>query len=131
MSVYSKQKNRASKTKRDGNGKRKIKARGNRRSEKGRYFTATKSAKKNVLSTIRHKGGKRTKVLKSAGFVNLLTKSGYTKAEIKNVLESKDNRNFARLNIITKGTVIDTDKGKAIVLNRPSRDGCINAKLLE
>ncbi len=131
MSVYSKQKNNSSKTKKSGNGKRKIKFSGNRRRDRGRYFTATKSSDKNVTSTIRHKGGAHTKVLKSAGSVNLLTGKTYVKAAIKNVLESKDNRNFARLNIITKGTVLETDKGKAVVINRPSRDGCINAKLLE
>jgi small subunit ribosomal protein S8e len=131
MSVYSKQRNRSSKTKKSGNGKRKIKFRGNRRSERGRHFTATKSSDKNITATIRHKGGSRTKVLKSAGFVNLLSGKTYVKAAIKNVLESKDNRNFARLNIITKGTVLDTDKGKAVVTNRPSREGCINARLIE
>ena len=47
------------------------------------------------------------------------------------MLESKDNRNFARQNIITKGTIINTDMGKAVVTNRPGRDGAVTAKLVE
>jgi len=47
------------------------------------------------------------------------------------VLESKDNRNFARLNIITKGSVIETEAGKAVVINRPGREGSINARLIK
>ena len=67
---------------------------------------------------------------KRAGFVNLLTKEGYKKIAIKGVVESKANRNFARQNILTKGTVINTEMGKAIITNKPGRDGCINAKLV-
>ena len=69
-------------------------------------------------------------MLKKAGFANLLTKDGYKKAQIKGVLESPDNRNFARQNIITKGTVISTEFGNAVVLNSPGRDGAVNAKLI-
>ena len=68
--------------------------------------------------------------LKRAGFANLLTKDGYKKAKITGVLESHDNRNFARQNIITKGTIINTEMGKAVVLNRPGREGAINARLV-
>ena len=62
--------------------------------------------------------------------MNVLTKEGYKKLEIKGVLESKDNRNFARQNIITKGTIINTDIGKAVVVNRPGREGTVIAKLI-
>ncbi len=131
MSIYTKQKQGPSRTKKTGNGKRRIKFEGKRRYNAGNYFTATKASEKNATTEIRHKGGKRTRTLKRAGFANLLTDDGYQKATIINVTESKDNRNFARLNIITKGTIIDTDKGKAVVLNRPARDGTVNAKLLK
>ncbi len=62
-----------------------------------------------------------------AGYANLLSGKAYKKVKIKAILESKDNRNFARLNIITKGTVIDTEDGKAVVTNRPGKEGFINA----
>jgi small subunit ribosomal protein S8e len=97
----------------------------------GSYVTATKSADKNVTKRIRHREGSSSRILHRAGVANLLTDKGYVKATIKNVVESKDNRNFARLNIITKGTIIETDKGKAVVINRPARSGAINARLLK
>ncbi len=78
----------------------------------------------------RMRGGSYKMVLKQAGFVNLLTKEGYKKVKIKGVLESRNNRNFARQNIITKGTVINTELGRAQVTNRPGREGGVNAILL-
>jgi small subunit ribosomal protein S8e len=135
MSQFGIQRHSRSKTKREGNGKRKIKFRDKKRYEIGNYFTATKLAdakkEKDATSDVRRRGGKVTVKLKSAAFANLLTKSGYKKVRIKGVLESKDNRNFARQNLITKGTVINTDLGKAVVTNRPGREGSVNAKLLE
>jgi small subunit ribosomal protein S8e len=61
----------------------------------------------------------------------LLVDGSYKKVKIKGVIESRDNRNFARLSIITKGTVIDTELGKAIVTNRPGKEGFINAELVK
>jgi small subunit ribosomal protein S8e len=84
----------------------------------------------NVVAGRRRRGGILGMKLKKAGAANLLTKDGYRKVKITGVLESPDNRNFARQNIITKGTIINTDAGKAVVLNRPGREGAINARLI-
>ena len=54
----------------------------------------------------------------------------YSKVKIKSVVESPSNRHYVRRNIITKGTVIDTEKGKAKVTSRPGQDGTINAVLI-
>ncbi len=117
-------------TKRSGNGTKKLKFRDKKRREVGNYFSATKMSSENVVSRVRRRGAGVGTKLKRAGLVNLLTKDGYKKAKIIGVLESKDNRNFARQNIITKGTILNTDLGKAVVLNRPGREGAINAKLV-
>ncbi len=132
MSQFGIQRHGQSKTKSSGNGKRKIKFKDKRRSEIGNYFSATKmSAETDTTKEVRRRGGSVTTVLKSAAFANVLTKSGYKKAKIKGVTESQDNRNFARQNIITKGTIINTDLGKAKVTNRPGREGTVNARLME
>lgn len=124
-----------SKTKKFGNGKRKLKFRDKRRAELGNYFSATKLAaakqETNVAKPTRRRGGAETSTLKQAAFANLQTKQGFKKVRIKGVMESRDNRNFARQNIITRGTVINTDLGKAVVTNRPGREGSVNAKLIE
>ena len=49
---------------------------------------------------------------------------------LKTVLENPANRHYVRRNIITKGTIVDTEKGKAIITSKPGQEGCINAKLL-
>ena len=53
------------------------------------------------------------------------------KAEIKNVVETPQNKFFARENRLLKGSIIDTTLGKARITNRPSQEGCINAVLVE
>jgi small subunit ribosomal protein S8e len=116
-------------TKNSGNGRRRLKFRDRRRSEVGNYFSATKLSDSNIVSPVRRRGGVLGIKLKKALFANLLTKEGYKKAKITGVLESPDNRNFARQSIITKGSVISTELGKAVVVNRPGREGAINARL--
>ena len=135
MSQFGSQFHGKSHRKLKGNGKIRLKNRDKKRHEMGGYFVATKLSTgadaKNVTKVARTRGGTRKSKLKNAAFANILTKSGYKKARITGVAESRDNRNFARLNIITKGTLIDTDAGRAMVINRPGRDGCVNARLLE
>ncbi len=110
-----------------GNGKNRLKNRDKRRSEMGGYFSATKLAEENKIKKSRGRGGNLNDRMQYAGYANLLSGKTYKKVKIKSIMESKDNRNFARLNIITKGTVIETDEGKAVVTNRPGKEGFINA----
>lgn len=119
-----------SNTKMSGNGRKNIRARDKKRSEVGNYFSATKLSESNVNLNVRRRGGNKGVRLKKAAIANILTKEGYKKAKITGVLESKDNRNFARQNIITKGALITTELGNAIVINRPGREGSVNAKLV-
>ncbi len=110
-----------------GNGKIRLKNRDKKRHEMGGYFTSTKLAEKNVVKRVRSRGGNNKDKLQYAAFANLLSGKSYKKVKIRTIMESKDNRNFARLNIITKGTIIDTEDGKAMVTNRPGKEGFINA----
>ncbi len=75
------------------------------------------------------RGGNSKKVILSIDVVNLYdpVKKKHQKAKFDRVLESGANRNYVRRNIITKGTVIMTDKGEAIVMSRPGQDGVVNA----
>lgn len=52
------------------------------------------------------------------------------KSVIKTILENPANRHFVRRNIMTKGTIIDTELGKAKITSRPGQDGLINATLI-
>jgi small subunit ribosomal protein S8e len=131
MSQFGVQYHGPSKRKLAGNGKLKIKSRDKKRHEVGGYFAATRLGENNVIKKVRTRGGKEKDKLKNAGYANLLVDGKYQKVKIKGVVESKDNRNFARLNILTKGTIIETELGKAIVINRPGKEGFVNAKLVK
>ncbi len=50
--------------------------------------------------------------------------------DIVRFVENPASADFQRRNIITKGAVIETKKGKAKITNRPSQDGMINAVLI-
>lgn len=54
-----------------------------------------------------------------------------TKVKIIRVLSNPANPELARRGIITKGTIIETEIGKAIVTSRPGQDGVVNAVLIE
>ncbi|MDD1752395.1 MAG: 30S ribosomal protein S8e, partial [Methanotrichaceae archaeon] len=50
--------------------------------------------------------------------------------KIETVIDNKANLHFRRRSIITKGAIIKTDLGEAMVTNRPGQHGVINAVLL-
>ena len=130
MSQFGSQYHGASDRKLSGNGKLRLKNKDKKKHEVGGYFIATRLGNENVVKKVRTRGGGERAKLKRTAFANILVNGSYKKVKIKGVVESKDNRNFARLNIITKGTVIDTELGKALVRHRPGREGCVNAKLM-
>lgn len=81
----------------------------------------------NKRKSLRTRGGSKKTVMLNGKFVNVSGK----KIEIKNVLETPSNRFLARQNILTKGTIVQTDQGKVKILNRPSQEGIINGVLVE
>ncbi len=98
----------------------------------GRYPAETQIGPR-VLKPIRTRGGNvkyRTLVDEHANVIDQSTGISQ-KVKILNVLENKANREYARRRIITKGCVIDTEIGKAIVTSRPGQHGNINCVLLE
>ena len=82
---------------------------------------------------MRVRSGKEKIVLLSTDTANILdTKTKKSmKAKITNVLETPSNRFLARQNVLMKGAIIETDKGKARITNRPSQEGSVQAILVE
>ena len=80
------------------------------------------------IKRVRILGGGRKNKLLNVGFVNAYDKKTkkYEKVKIKSVLENPANRHFIRMNIITKGCVVDTEKGKVKILSRPGQEGNLN-----
>ena len=58
-------------------------------------------------------------------------KSGKTSvSKILEVVENAANPNYVRQNIITKGSIISTEKGNAKVTSRPGQHGVVSAVLM-
>ena len=89
-----------------------------------------------ISSTIRTKisrvrGGNKIHSLIGASHANINSGKKTYKVKIKSVLENPASRHFVRQNVITKGAIIDTEKGKARVTSRPSKDNIVNAVLVK
>jgi small subunit ribosomal protein S8e len=113
-------------------GGRRIRARDKRAYEVGGYFAAPKVSEEKKKDTKRKRGGTTKIKLKNVTHANVEKEKGkFTKSKILKVLTSPDNRNYSRQGLVTKGATINTELGEAIVTNRPSQDGVVNAKLKE
>ncbi len=84
-----------------------------------------------AAKTSRITGGNTKTSLLRTKKVNIQKKGKTIQAEIKNVVETPSDKFLARQNIITKGTILDTDKGKVKVTSRPTQDGIVNGILVE
>lgn len=85
------------------------------------------------VQDVRARGGTQKLRTLSVDKVNLYdpkTKK-HSVETIKNVASSPADKNFVRRKIMTKGTTIETSKGKAKITNRPGQDGLIHAVLLD
>ncbi len=119
-----------SRTKRKGTGGRRKKSTDKRSHLVGGPFTATKASESTSKKLVRARGGNKKLKLKKASVASVKTKDGIKKALIRTVLETPDNRHYARMNIITKGAIVDTDLGKMKVTNRVGQDGVVNGILI-
>ena len=94
-----------------------------------RKITKLGEDKRKVKNT---KGGNKKIITLLGKFVNITDKNKKSKkVEIKNVVETPSNRFLARQNIITKGTIVETELGKVKITNRPTQQGSINGILIE
>ena len=77
------------------------------------------------------RGGNKKVFLIKSKLVNVKSGNKILKTIIRKVIETPSNKFLARQNIITKGTILDTELGKVRVTNRPSQEGMINGILFE
>jgi small subunit ribosomal protein S8e len=112
-------------------GKYKQQGRKKKQYELGRDPAFTKIEKRRA-SNIRTMGSNRKVRLFSNDTANLYDSKAkkYDQVKIKAVAENPANRHFIRRNIMTKGTIIETEKGKARITSRPGQDGAVNAVLI-
>lgn len=121
-----------SKSRRSPTGARHIDYRKKKQHEQGRMPVLTKIGEL-FRKSIRTIGGNRKSKLLAEQTINAFDPKSKkaVKAKMTTVVENKANRNFIRRNILTKGTVVDTDKGKVKITNRPGQEGTLNGIIVE
>ncbi|MFH1056602.1 MAG: 30S ribosomal protein S8e [Candidatus Micrarchaeota archaeon] len=86
---------------------------------------------KNEIKPFKVRGGKLKAAIRKIAFANIVVEGKSKRTRIKNVLENPADRHFVREKIITKGTIVETEAGKARITNRPGQDGVANAVLVK
>lgn len=108
-----------------------ILARKKRKRELGREPAMTRVAEEDKKKIIRTYGGNRKVRLVEAAHANVFEAGKGKKVKVLGVIDNPANRQYIRRNIITKGAIIETEAGKAIVTSRPGQDGVVNAVLIK
>lgn len=105
----------------------------NRKYELGRFPTMTVASEKEEIETLRVRGGNLKVRRKKALYANVAdpTTNTVKKVKITKVVETPANRELARLSVITRGTIVETELGLARVTSRPGQDGVVNAVLIK
>ena len=106
-------------------------ARKKRLYERGSRATLTGLGERK-LRMVRTKGGSRKVRLQATNLANVYDAKAkkHKVVKIRTIVSTPANINLARRNIMTRGTIIDTEAGQARVTSRPGQDGAVNAILL-
>ncbi len=97
-------------------------------SEEQLAYVGEADARKNY----RKRAGLQTVRLLAVNQINVNTKDGKTiRATVKNVVGNDADPNYVRRNIVTKGAVLETDKGLVRVTSRPGMHGVVSGVLVE
>ena len=91
--------------------------------------TNTKLSNREKRLIERVTGGNVKIRLSEASYANVFDKNNGTSKVVKilRIVESPANSDFVKRGIIVKGTIIETEIGRAIVTSRPGQDGVVNA----
>ena len=113
-------------------GGRKVANRGRRKFEIDRYPNEAVAGTTDIV--IRRVRGANTKAaFKTAEFANVVDSDAkkVTKSKILKVSKNTANRDYERRGVISKGAVIETEAGSALVTSRPGQNGVVNAVLIK
>ena len=107
--------------------------RGKRRTEISTEHQFAYIADADKRKNYRKRGKSQTVRVLGANSVNVNDpKTGTTvSATISTVIENGADPNYVRRNIITKGAIVDTDKGRVRITSRPGMHGVVSGILLE
>ena len=113
-------------------GGRKVKARGKRSTEISTEKQMALIGESKTKSYRRTGGNTLVRVLAADKVSINDPKTGKTTlGTIENVVENESDPNYVRRNVLVKGAIIETDKGRVKITSRPGKDGVINGILVE
>ena len=92
-------------------------------------FTKIGDTRSKTLRVIGGNSKDKLLAVNKANIYNPKTKK-HEVATIKNILENPANRHYVRRNILTKGAIVETDKGRAQITSRPGQSAFVNAILV-
>lgn len=118
------------KSKRSSTGKKTKSYKKKKKYQRGRDFLPARLGEFRVVKN-KVKGTGEKKIVFSTDVVSVAKDGKVEKAKIEEVLENTADSHYVRRNIITKGAVLRTDKGKVVVTNRPGQHGTVNGKFVE
>ena len=96
----------------------------------GSDFIPVKLGEKSQKTT-RGFGGLRKQKLLQANLINV-SKAGKTQTvKILEVIDHMDDPHYTRMNVITKGCIVNTEIGRVKVTSRPTQHGVVNGILIE
>lgn len=99
--------------------------------ELGSLPVLTKLASTRRISS-RGVGGNIKRKILSTNVINVMGKDGKCfQANVNTVTDSPANKHFIRRNILTKGSVVATDKGNVKITSRPGQVGTLNGVLID
>ena len=118
-------------SKRKASGGRYHSARSKKKSELAGFPTNTKLGDKRKNRINRILGGNKKESLLVASEINVADKkSKIVKTKILTVMENPANPNLVRRSVLTKGTIVKTELGKAKITSRPGQEGMVNGVLV-
>ena len=121
-----------SQSKKKPSGGKLVKSRKKKFYELGRDATLTKLGKTSKR-TLRVRAGIKKEILLNVDIINVYDSKSkkHKKVKIKNVLENPANRHYVGRNILTKGTLVDTELGKVRITSRPGQEGCLSGVVVK
>ncbi|HET6780236.1 MAG TPA: 30S ribosomal protein S8e [Nitrososphaera sp.] len=114
-------------------GGRKVAMRGRRKFEIDRYPNEAVVGPIRIVVR-RTRGYNNNKAaFKTAEFANIIDQDSkkVTKSKIVTVTKNPANKDYERRGVISKGAMIETENGPAVVVSRPGQDGVVNAILVK
>jgi small subunit ribosomal protein S8e len=110
----------------------KLAMRGRRKFEIDRYPNEAVVGATQIVAR-RTRGGNVKAAFKTAEFANIVDREAKKVAKVKilKVTKNPANRDYERRGVISKGAMIETESGAAVVVSRPGQDGVVNAVLVK